>query len=237
MKTGVIVLARDQAKDRVVAEECADYLISKGRKNVRTAFYLGDEKPEDLMRSMYHEGIDTFVVLPLVISEGRHSVWLMPKSVLLPDNYGSWTMLDGKDVALRFATALGADSRMADELLSIAGEPEDNSAALLVSYGSPFSYANKDMEYYAQRFKEKGWCVQRASLTNGISLEDAVEKIVQQGKDEVKVIPFFVSPNSDSFKKVKGILNKYQLNVTYLDTVTAIPIYKEILNSKVPEGW
>ncbi len=114
MKTGIIVLGQhsDSPGGRRVAERFAEHLESKGRKTVRVAYHSGSPGAEEVMLSMNREGVDTFSIVPLSVSEGRKTVWLMPKGLRLPDNFGSWTMIGGKDVATRFATALGADPRM-----------------------------------------------------------------------------------------------------------------------------
>ncbi len=96
------------------------------------------------MEAMHDEGVDTFCIIPLTVSEGRHTVWLMPGSVSLPDNFGLWTYVHGKDVATRFATALGSDARIAGSLVDREEAPDPGAAILLAMpefYQFPYNLA------------------------------------------------------------------------------------------------
>ena len=136
MKTGVIILGNRSSKECLeVAERARDYLESNGRKNIRIAFHEGDPSSDAVMDEMNREGIDTFAILPLAISEGETTVWSMPKKLGLPDNCGSWRMMNGKDVATRFATALGSNHALAEELVKREGEVRKDTALLLISFG------------------------------------------------------------------------------------------------------
>lgn len=241
MRTGVIVLARSTVTDGKVAQRCADYLSSKGRKDVRIGYWK--QKPDvfDLMTSMHDEGIDTFSILPLSISEGKNTVWLMPKAVSIPDNCGSWTMIDGKDVAIRFATALGADDRMADAILEKLGKPEKDVSVLIVTRGSPFSYSKKDVEYYSSVFRDAGWDVLSVSLHHGDGFGALTDHLRSAGIRKMKVVPFLVSSESRSFGQMEADIRKIsenlRIDIEILPPVTDLPQYLDILDSKVPKGW
>ncbi|MBQ7979352.1 MAG: hypothetical protein IJ248_06350, partial [Candidatus Methanomethylophilaceae archaeon] len=72
MNTGVIVLGQHSgsAGERAVAERCAGFLRDNGRRNVNIAFHYGTPSSDIVMESMNLDGVDTFVILPLAISEG-----------------------------------------------------------------------------------------------------------------------------------------------------------------------
>ncbi len=87
MKTGVIVLAHRPVPETVrVAQWYADRLSERGRRNVRVAYHSGAPYSDDVLREMNAGGINTVVVLPLLVAEGNLSVWEMPKRIGMPDN-------------------------------------------------------------------------------------------------------------------------------------------------------
>ncbi len=239
MKTGVIVLGLDSDSEgcRSFTERCADFLREKGRKNVFAAFYRGTPYAGDVMREMHDAGIDTFSILPLMVSEGKHTVWLMPKSVFLPDNFGSWTMLDGKDVATRFSTALGSDPRMAKELVQREGRPEPGTAILLVNRGSPHSSAGRDASYYTEAFRQAGWDAECASAVNGNDVSKTARELVDRGNNSIRVVPLFISFEGKYPGIIKDQLDSTGCDISYSAPVSETPAYLEILDSKVPEGW
>ena len=239
MKTGIIVLGLDSDSKgcRSFTERCADFLREKGRKNVFAAFYRGTPYAGDVMREMHGTGIDTFCILPLMISEGKHTVWLMPKSVFLPDNFGSWTMLDGKDVATRFSTALGSDPRMAEELVRREGKSEPGTAILLVNRGSPHSSAERDASYYAEAFREAGWDSDYASAVREDEISKATRELIDKGNTSIRVVPLFINFEGKYSDIVREKLKATGIDVRYSAPISEITKYLEILDSKVPEGW
>ncbi len=239
MKTGVIVLGLDSRSPgiRLLAEECAEHLKEKGRKGVRIAYLRGEPYAEDVMRAMHSDGTDTFSILPLSISEGKNTVWLMPASVLLPDNFGSWTMIDGKDVATRFATALGPDPRMLDALLEELGRPKPGEGVLLASRGSPHSSTAKTAEFYAEGLRNAGWKAEWCADRYGTPVEDAVGSLRSQGVDKTIVIPLYVAFDGPSSERIRKRIASTEMDVRFEKPVASLQAFKEILDSKVPEGW
>ena len=239
MKTGVIVLGLDSRFPgiRLVAEECADYLRKEGRKDVNVAYLRGEPYAEDVLRKMHRDGIDTFSILPLSVSEGRNTVWLMPASVLLPDNFGSWTIIDGKDIATRFATALGPDPRMLDAILTELGRPKQGEGVLLASRGSPHSTTAKTADYYLEGLRDAGWKAEWCADKHGTPVEDAIESLRSQGVDKTIVIPLYVAFEGPSSESIKKRISSTGMEVRFEKPVGRLPVFKEILDSKVPERW
>jgi len=239
MKTGIIVLGRDSDSEQCVSftNDCAEYLRYEGRRNVYSAFYHGTPYAGDVMVTMHDQGVDTFVILPLAISEGKHTVWLMPKSVNLPDNFGSWTMIDGKDVATRFATALGSDERMSDALVKREGTPDDETALLLVSRGSPHSSTSKTGEFYADALRSAGWRAEYSSVNYGPEVEKKAKELMDEGYTRIRVIPLFVAFDGRSSESIRSTLDDLLVDVEYSATISDLPVFKEILNSKIPDDW
>jgi sirohydrochlorin ferrochelatase len=238
MKTGIIVLGlhSDSEDSRYFAERCAEYLRKNGRKNVFPAFYRGTPFAGDVMRMMHDDGIDTFCILPLTVSEGKHTVWLMPDSVFLPDNFCSWTMLDDKDVATRFSTALGSDQKMAELLVQREGTPVKGTGILLVNRGSPHSSAKRDAAFYTEAFRQAGWDAEFASAREDEASE-AAHRLIDDGNDSITVIPLFIRFSGKYSEIIRKELEGTGCNVSYSDPITEIPEYMEILDSKVPDGW
>ncbi len=239
MKTGVIVLGLDSRFPgiRLVAEECADYLRKEGRKDVNVAYLRGEPYAEDILRRMHRDGVDTFSILPLSISEGRNTVWLMPASVLLPDNFGSWTIIDGKDVATRFATALGPDPRMLDAILTELGRPKQGEGVLLASRGSPHSTTAKTAGFYLEGLRNAGWKAEWCADKHGTPVKDTIYSLRSQGVDKTIVMPLYVAFEGPSSERIREKIESTGMDARFEKPVASLPVFKEILDSKVPEGW
>jgi len=239
MKAGTIIMVMSSASEgeQAVAMRAAGYLGSKGHRNIRIASLQGEVPPFDVMSGMFREdGVDTFCILPLVISEGRLTVKLMPESLHLPDNSGSWTMVEGHDVATRFATALGRDPRMARAIISYLGAPSPEAGILVLAYGSDLSQSAKTAEYFAERIREAGWKASVGYTARGsCDAGDAAEGLRRMGCSSIRVLPLFISFDGSSATAAKRTLA--DPDVEFLEPVSSLEAFYEILDSKVPEGW
>lgn len=239
MKTGIIILGIDSEHEglRPFARRCADSLINRGRKNVFVAYGRGEPFAADVMRRMHDEGTDTFSILPLAISEGKHTVWLLPGSVRLPDNFGSWTMIDGKDVATRFSTALGSDPRIADALVRREGGPHTSEAVVLVNRGSPHSSTERDIGFYTEAFRDAGWRAEHASTVHGNDIAKTAKGLVDEGFSRIRVIPISIRFCGRFSSSVKDALKGIDADISYSEPLTELPEYIDALDSKIPDRW
>lgn len=238
MKTGVIILGNRSSKECLeVAERARDYLESNGRKNIRIAFHEGDPSSDAVMDEMNREGIDTFAILPLAISEGKTTVWSMPKKLGLPDNCGSWRMMNGKDVATRFATALGSNHALAEELVKREGEVRKNTALLLISFGSKNPDCSKTAEFYSGYLRDAGWDTETCYCRNGKTVSEAMRGIIDSGKKRVRIIPLFVAFDGPSALKARMEIESFGLETEFSRPISHLESFYLILDSKVPEGW
>ena len=239
MNAGVIVLGQhsDSAGERAVAERCAGFLRDNGRRNVNIAFHYGTPSSDIVMESMNLDGVDTFVILPLAISEGRMTVWNMPGRLGLPDNCGSWRMMNGKDVATRFATALGKNDALADDLIEREGPPDDGTVLLLISYGSANRECSDTAEFYASKLKQEGWRTEIAYCHHGRTVIDVISDLKLNGTKQIRVIPLFIAFDGPSAERAKHELETSGLDIVYSKPVSDLGSFYKILDSKVPEGW
>ena len=137
MKTGVIIYShRADPLSRDLAEYYAEELRIRGHKDVNTAYHGGEPGIKNVMEKMNVRGMNnTFVVIPMVISEGDLSTWILPKEMDMPDNSCSFTYLTGMHTAIRFSTALGESeylSRLLLKRLKESGAGKDD-GILIVS--------------------------------------------------------------------------------------------------------
>ena len=236
MKTGIIVLGMhsDIPSEVAVAERCASFLVSKGRKNVRVAFHRGSPSSADVIERMFtEEGVDTFCILPLTVAEGNQTVWNMPKRMGLPDNAGSWRMVGDHDVATRFSTALGRDPRMAKAIVEHLGKPSQNDGILLLAYGSELSMSAKTAEYYAEALRDGGWIAECAFARFGRTVAEAMESLRERGCGRIKVLPLSITADGKYMKNALTSAGPAEV----LCPVSGLPAFLEILDSKVPEDW
>jgi sirohydrochlorin ferrochelatase len=237
MDAGTIVFGADGSVPGIVraAESAKAFLEARGRRNVRIAYYKGsDEEPFSVMSGMYSNGVDTFCILPLAIAEGRMTVKLMPQSLHLPDNSGSWTMVGSHDVATRFSTALGRDSRMASAIAARLGEPMEDTGVLVLSRGSDLTQSRKTAEWYAGKLHDAGWKTAAAFLHHGITASEASQKLSSAGCRRIVVLPLMVA--SDTASAVEAV-NSIRTEKEVLEPVALWDAFLEILDSKVPEKW
>ena len=234
MKTGVIVLGMHSRIPAEVsfAEQCAEYLRSRGRKNVRVAYH--DRDSCEVLESMFvSDGIDTFCILPITVAEGNQTVWNMPRRIGLPDNAGSWRMVGEHDIATRFSTALGRDPRMAEAILEMLGSPSDDSGILLLAHGSELSLSAKTAEYYAEALRLNGWKAECGFARFGRPSAEAAQSLRGQGCPKVRILPLSITVDGGYMQNAIESVGEAEL----LEPVSRLPVFLEILDSKVPEDW
>lgn len=237
MDAGTIVFGADGSVPGIVkaAENAKAFLEARGRRNVRIAYYKGsDEEPFSIMSDMYLQGVDTFCILPLAIAEGRMTVKLMPQSLHLPDNSGSWTMIGSHDVAARFSTALGRDTRMAEAIVSKFGEPRPDVGILVLSRGSRLTQSRKTAEWYAGKLQDAGWNATAAFLHHGTTASEAARMLASAGCYRAVILPLVVA--SDTASAAEAI-ESVKIEKEVLEPVALWDAFLEILDSKVPEKW
>jgi len=240
MKTGIIVLGNSGSDDseRDVLMRCCDYLRTRSHKRVHPAFHHGEPRSDAVMERMFiNEEIDTFCVLPLAVAEGNMTIWLMPKQIGLPDNSGSWRMIGEHDVAVRFATAFGAPERLVNAVADASGPPGCGRGALILFRGSGLSIARKVADAYAICFRDRGWVAVCSDCIGPHSLEDAVEKIREEGCRSILVVPLFIGTGGRRFREAIRRIDGTGIDYSVGRPLSDYPEFYEILESKIPEGW
>lgn len=237
MKTGTLVLAMhsDIGEERAIAEKIKNHLLSKGRKNVFIGYHRGNPDCYEVFLEMNRQGVDTYCILPVLFSEGKQSVWNIPKHLTLPDNSGSWTMIGSHDVATRFCTALGFDERLAHSVSEDLGPSLKNHKAILLGYGSPLSVFGRTMSEYSEYLSESGWKNETVLVKN--NSEPIENQFSANPGETIHVIPFAVSAKGKSIggaiEKIRSSHDKCQIHKTIFEH----GIVPEIMDSKVPEDW
>ncbi len=237
MKTGTIVLAQHASipAECEFAEKCADFLRSRGRRNVRVAYHRGSPSSDEVVTGMFEdEGVDTFCILPLAIAEGNQTVWNMPHAMGLPDNAGSWRMVGEHDVATRFSTAMGREPSIAEGIARMLGPVPESAGVVLVAYGSELSQSARTAEYYATELIERGWKAVCGYARHGPTAAEAVEGLRSQGCKSLKVVPLSITVEGKSMKEA---IESIGGEAGVLPPVSSLPEFLELLDKKVPEDW
>lgn len=239
MKTGCMVMGlhKDSQEERGLADEVVAYLSSKGRKNVFSAFLYGEDPFEVMASKFNNEGIDTFTIIPLCISEGMQSIWKMPVALHLMDNSGSWTMVGEHDVAIRFATAMGRDPIIAEAITRNLGEPAEDTGILVLAYGSNLSQCGKTAEYYTEHVRSKGWKAAFGFTAIGSPNVSEAARSITDVCSRIIVVPLFTTFTGKSAESAKDVLREIDAEVTYIEPVSHILGFMEIIDSKIQEGW
>lgn len=237
MKTGTIVLAQHSSiqAECDFAEACAEFLRSRGRRNVRVAYHSGHPSSESVITGMFEtEGIDTFCILPLAVAEGNQTIWNMPHAMGLPDNAGSWRMVGEHDVATRFSTAMGREPSIAEGIARMLGPVSDDTGIIIVAYGSELSQSAKTAEYYAQELRNRGWKTACGYARHGPSVGEAADELRGAGCTVLKAVPLSITVAGRS---MKAALDSIAGCAEVLPPVSSLPEFMELLDSKVPEDW
>jgi len=218
-----------------VAERARLFLESRGRRNVYVGCHTGTPDCYDVFLQMNGDGVDTYCILPLVISEGDTSVWKMPAHLTLPDNSGSWTMIGEHDVATRFSTAMGCEPSIGEALGRNLGAVDDKVGVILACHGSALSFSGRTMEYYAGYLRYLGWKVRVAYCgRDSGSMVDSADSLAEEGCGRVRIVPFYISSDSPSFVRSLEVV---RIPYVVEDAVADYPEFLEVLDSKVPEDW
>jgi sirohydrochlorin ferrochelatase len=241
VKTGIIVLGHDSEspQGRSIVMKICSYLESKGHRNVFPAFHIGEPRSNGVIRMMFEEhGVDTFSILPVMISEGNLTIWNMPKRIGLPDNSGSWMMVGEHDVATRFATAMGASDVMADAILSRLGRPDADTGVIILTHGSELSLAERTADYYSERVKGSGWRSTSAYTKTGPrDIGQAVRELQNEGCRRFMIVPLTVTTDGRYFSRSIEELNAMGVDYEIFGPVSGYPEFLQIMESKVPEDW
>lgn len=240
MRTGTIVLGicSSDRGEREAVDRCVRYLTDNGRENVRPAYHFGSPDSYGVMKDMFlNDGVDTFCVLPLTVSEGDLTIWKMPKALTLPDNSGSWTKIGENDVATRFATALGFEEAIASRILEDLGNRSNGKGVLLISYGSKLSQSEKTARLYASRIEKCGWDVECGFARFGRTAKDAAEALIVKGCSEIEIVPLMISTEGKAFSASISELREMGCKMNIHRPVSGFDEFYEILDRKVPEGW
>ncbi len=102
--------------NRQVLETQADNLRKKGYKNV----YIGyNEQTQPLageaLQEVVADGFSTVYAMPVFIANGVHLTRDVPRKLGIPENSaGGKAVIDGKEIEVRYGTAVGDDPRIAD---------------------------------------------------------------------------------------------------------------------------
>ena len=245
MKKGVIVLAhRADGSSVPIAEWYAEGLRARGHADVHVAFHDGDPNIADILKEMNVHGMNnTFIILPLILSEGNLTVWEMPKRMGMPDNSCSYTYLTGTHIAIRFSTAFGSCEAVPKALLQRLEEAgaTENDGILLISHGSKMSMCGKDMEHHMRYLSEHGFPLLTACVleNEGQSLEDGIETLIDRGAERIVLLPVFIFGGRSVTETIPEKVCKMNLSipVVHAECIGRSQYLLDELEGKIPEGW
>ena len=108
---------------------------------------------------------------------------------------------------------------------------------LLASRGSPHSTTAKTAGFYLEGLRNAGWKAEWCADKHGTPVEDAVDSLRSQGVDKTIVIPLYVAFEGPSSERIRERIESTGMDARFEKPVAGLPVFKEILDSKVPEGW
>lgn len=249
MSYAIMLLAHTRVNaglaDRVVEE-----LVSKGHDNVCVSFVDGDPGAEDVLRSLANGGVDSVMVFPLTIAEGRLTVDVMPKLLGMPDNSCSYTYVEGRNVTIRFMTALGEDTQILETFYNRAVEAgiDPHCGVLVLSRGSMYSSNRRMADKLSNMFRERGFPnIVSCSMKHGnTSITDAVHELVSLGALSIIILPMFLSDcsyrtylDSELGFSDRGFVLFQGVNIPVIVS-RPLDFDQSLVDSidvRIPEGW
>jgi len=245
MNTGVIVLAHRKAPEvEPVAGWYADRLRERGRRNVRVAYHEGSPSVEEVLRDIRVPGTNnTVVVLPLLLSEGDISTWLMPKGMGMPDNCCSFTYITGTHIAIRFSTAFGKMEALSEVLMhrmSEAGAEKDD-GILLIGRGSRLDMCMDTVRHHADCIRDRGFCnVEYNTLKHSDrSIRESVASLKEKGVKRIVVLPMFLFEGRSVKDIIPDLVNEASEGIPVICArcIGCDDILLDDMDRKIPEDW
>ena len=245
MKTGVILYSHlcDESS-RSMTEWYAERLREKGHKDVRTAYHKGSPSIEETLKNMNVHGMNnTFVVIPMLLSEGDLSTWVLPKEMGMPDNSCSYTYLTGTHIAIRFSTAIGESEALSETVLKRIREKGANSddGILLVSKGSRLSMNLKSMNRIAGYVEGHGFKNVSIAVLDGEgpSVAASIANLMEKDVKRLIIVPLFLTECKSVTEAIPSLVRDSCLliPVEFADVIGRDEQILDDMEKKIPEGW
>ncbi len=245
MKTGVILYShRADPLSHDITEWYAEELRRRGHTDVNTAYRKGDPGIDETMRRMNVRGMNnTFVVIPMVISEGSLSTWILPKEMDMPDNSCSFTYLTGMHTAIRFSTALGESeniSKLIIKRLKEAGAEKDD-GILLVSRGSVLKMNLEFMKRNSVYVQDSGFPNTAFAVLDheGPNVASAVGDLMEKGAERLVVLPVFLTECRSVTETIPSLVRDSGplVTVVFAKCLGKDSLILDAMEERIPEGW
>ena len=245
MNTGVIVLAHRRAPEtEPVAERYAEGLRERGHKNVRVAYHEGSPSVEEVLREIRVPGVNnTMIVLPLLISEGDLSTWVMPKGIGMPDNSCSYTYITGTHIAIRFSTTFGRSDALSETLMDRLSEAgaEGTDGILLLHRGSRLKMAADTAMKHVGYLSEHGYpIVECNSLRySDVPISESLASLKEKGAGRIVVLPMLMYDGMGVREIIPGDARKSSNDIPVI-CARCLGFNERLLDDldrKVPDDW
>lgn len=240
MITGIIVMGFDSGSCGYV-EDIAAGLSSRGHRNVRTAYHRGGAPAMSVLEELAAIGADPVAVIPAAVSEGRLTVDLMPADLGMCDNSVSFTRVAGREVAIRFMTALAGTDAMTQTLISRAraAGADGTCGILLLRRGSGVARSARDSGFHAEGLRRGGFpMVAEASVVGGPgSVSSAASALSDMGASRTVILPMMLSVSDHTAGIVEKGMTQYGKTWSSAAPLGAEDDVVSMMESKIPEGW
>ncbi|MGN0098174.1 MAG: sirohydrochlorin chelatase [Candidatus Methanomethylophilaceae archaeon] len=244
------MLLSHTVKHAELAYRLIEGLVSRGHHNVYAAFLDGHPGPEEVMASLAESGVDSVMVFPLTVAEGRLTVRLMPERLGMPDNSCSYTYVGDRNVTMRFMTAFGEDPRVLDIVCdrAIDAGADPDSGILVLARGSRNSSNRRMAERVVSSFRSRGFSrVSSCSMKHGdVGIGEAICELVSEGASSVVIAPmvFLKDTVADCLSSElgfsdNGLVGFQDLNVPVIvsEPIGFDTVLVDSIDERIPDGW
>ena len=152
--------------------------------------------PKDALAKMAADGIDDAAVVPLIISDSMVSTQKIPE--LLGTTYPEGTVsVDGKDIRLRFSSAVGTDPGIINIFLENIkkNNGKKTTPILVIGHGSKDLKNTKTVTDIADKLRGNGYTNVTACFNefNEPTVEAAFSDALSKADDLVLALPMFIA--------------------------------------------
>jgi sirohydrochlorin cobaltochelatase len=152
--------------------------------------------PQEALSKMAADGIDDAVVVPLIISDSMVSTQKIPE--LLGTTYPEGKVtVDGKEIRLRFASAVGTDPNIIEIFYENIrkNNGKKTTPILVIGHGSKDLKNTKTVADIADKLRSSGYTNVTACFNefNDPTVEDAFADALSKADDLVLALPMFIA--------------------------------------------
>lgn len=255
VKKGIMIVGHGSRYEynKKIMELQVDRLHAMGYENI----YIGFNETShpfiaETLEKMADDGIDEIIAIPFFIASGLHMTRDIPPKLRLVDGEKDKEIeVNGKKIMMHFGTPFGDHpmlTRILHERIEELNSKKGKTGIMVIGHGSKLQFNKEIITLNAERLSEMGHenVYYAFNEFNDPKIEPTLDEMVENGVDEIIVLPLFISAGDHlkndvpaKIRLVDGVFedsfeqNKKKITVKYALPVGQDPRLTEILAQKI----